>query len=165
MKHRTPIRTAPDGLMFTEGGLALLDTVEPLWKKLTIHHAGISRYFGGQFKSMHWKDRTIDLLEKSRHGKLHIVLAIHASKNTRIGYCVGIVYRTKDAEIESLFVEGGYRKQRIGSMLVERMLAWFKKEHARSELVNVAVGNEGAFGFYRQWGFFPRTTALVRKRR
>jgi hypothetical protein len=29
--------------------------------------------------------------------------------------------------------------------------------------VNVAVGNEKAFEFYRQWGFFPRVTALVRK--
>jgi hypothetical protein len=42
------------------------------------------------------------------------------------------------------------------------MLDWFGREKAKSMMVNVAVGNEDAFKFYKQWGFYPRVTALVR---
>ena len=53
-------------------------------------------------------------------------------------------------------------KQGIGSAIVQKMLDWFGREKAKSMMVNVAVGNEDAFKFYKQWGFYPRVTALVR---
>jgi diamine N-acetyltransferase len=148
----------------TEGGTELLLSVAPLWKKLTRHHAGISLYFGGEFKSMQWPERRADLMEKGREGKVHIVLAKTSSPAKTIGYCVGAINPKGHAEIESLFVEDRCRGQRVGSACVERLLAWFKKEKVKSAMVNVAVGNESAFEFYRQWGFYPRVTALVQKR-
>ena len=148
---------------FIEGGIKLLPTVAPLWNKLTRHHAGISLFFSDQFLSMQWPERRADLLEKARHGKLHIVLAQTAPKGTCVGYCVGAINLKGHAEIESLFVAEKFRKQSIGSALVQKVLDWFEREHAKSMMVNVAVGNEDAFKFYRQWGFYPRVTALVRK--
>jgi ribosomal protein S18 acetylase RimI-like enzyme len=152
-------------ILFIEGGLKLLPVVAPLWKKLTRHHAGISLFFSSHFMSMQWPERRADLLEKARRGKLHVALAKTAPKGTCIGYCVGAINPKGYAEIESLFVAEKFRKQRIGSGLVERMLAWFGKKKVISTVVNVAVGNEGAFTFYEQWGFYPRVTALMRKKK
>jgi ribosomal protein S18 acetylase RimI-like enzyme len=152
-------------IQFIEGGRELLDAIAPLWKKLTLHHAGISTYFSGQFKSMRWPERKADLREKADNGKLHIVLAKTSPKGAYVGYCVGAISAKGHAEIESLFVSEKFRKQRIGTRLVEKLLKWFEREKAKSMMVNVAVGNEHAFEFYRRWGFYPRVTALVRKSR
>jgi ribosomal protein S18 acetylase RimI-like enzyme len=147
---------------FIEGGIKLLPVVAPLWKKLTRHHAGISLFFSNQFMSMQWPERRADLREKARFGKLHIVLAQTAPKAACVGYCVGAINPKGHAEIESLFVAEKFRKQGIGSAIVQKMLDWFGREKAKSMMVNVAVGNEDAFKFYKQWGFYPRVTALVR---
>ncbi|HUI92430.1 MAG TPA: GNAT family N-acetyltransferase [Chitinivibrionales bacterium] len=149
-------------IQFTEGDAKLLPLVAPLWKKLTRHHAGISVFFSGQFRSMQWPERRADLLEKSRTGKLHIALA-DTPKGACVGYCVGAINPKGHAEIESLFVEEKFRKQRIGSTLVRMVIDWFEAKRVKSMMVNVAVGNENAFKFYEQWGFYPRVTALVRK--
>lgn len=146
-----------------EGGIKLLPVVAPLWKKLTRHHAGISIFFSDQFSSMQWRERRADLREKARLGKLHIALAQTAPKGTCVGYCVGAINPKGHAEIESLFVAENFRKQGIGTALVQKVLDWFRREHAKSMMVNVAVGNEDAFKFYEQWGFYPRVTALVLK--
>jgi diamine N-acetyltransferase len=148
---------------FAEGGIKLLPVVAPLWKKLTRHHAGISLFFSDQFMSMQWPERRADLLEKAGLGKLHIVLAKTAPRGPCVGYCVGAINPKGHAEIESLFVAENFRKQGIGRALVQKVLYWFEREHAKSIMVNVAVGNEDAFKFYEQWGFYPRVTALVRK--
>ena len=149
-------------IQFIEGGVKLLPFVAPLWKKLTRHHAGISLFFRDQFMSMQWPERRADLVEKARLGKLHIVLARTAPKEICVGYCVGAINPKGHAEIESLFVTEKYRTQGIGSALVKKVLDRFERERAKSIMVNVAVGNEDAFTFYRQWGFYPRVTALVR---
>jgi ribosomal protein S18 acetylase RimI-like enzyme len=150
-------------IQFIEGGIKLLPFVAPLWKKLTRHHAGISLFFSDQFLSMKWPERRADLREKARLGKLHIVMARLAPNKACVGYCVGAISPKGHAEIESLFVAEKFRKQGIGSALVKKVLEWFEHEKAKSMMVNVAIGNEHAFEFYRQWGFYPRVTTLVRK--
>lgn len=151
-------------IRFLEGGAALLDEIAPLWKKLTLHHSGISTYFSREFEYIKWQERRADLLEKARLGKLYIVLAKIAPRGLYVGYCVGAINPKGHAEIESLFVEDEFRGKGIGSRLVELVIVWFDREKAKSVMVNVAVGNEDAFEFYRQWRFYPRVTALVRKK-
>jgi|WetSurMetagenome_2_1015567.scaffolds.fasta_scaffold00249_11 diamine N-acetyltransferase len=147
-----------------EGGTALLQAIAPLWRKLTRHHAGISVYFGDEFLAMRWPDRRADLLRKARAGSLHIALAQDLSKGECVGYCVAVIDRRGHGEIESLYVDGPCRRGGTGTALVERILAWFRAKKVKSSSVNVAVGNETAFKFYGQWGFYPRVTALVRKK-
>lgn len=147
---------------FIEGGSELLDAIGPLWKKLTLHHSGISRHFSGQFASMEFPERKHDLQEKAAAGKVRIAVA-RAAGNKSIGYCVAAIDAKGRGEIESLYVEAVYRSQGIGTALVQRILLWFDAENVTSASVNVAVGNESAFRFYEQWGFYPRVTALVRK--
>ncbi len=147
---------------FVEGGPELLDAIGPLWKKLTLHHSGISTHFSGRFASMQFPERKHDLQEKAAAGKARIVIA-RAAGNKSIGYCVAAIDAKGHGEIESLYVEAVHRTQGIGTALVQRILKWFDTENVTSASVNVAVGNESAFRFYEQWGFYPWVTALVRK--
>ncbi len=147
---------------FTEGGAELLDAIGPLWKKLTLHHSGISAHFADQFASLEFPERKKDLQEKATAGKLRIAIARLASHES-IGYCVAAIDAKGNGEIESLYVEAAHRQRGIGTALVERILRWFDAQKVGSASVNVAVGNESAFRFYEQWGFYPRVTALVRK--
>ncbi|HMD67887.1 MAG TPA: GNAT family N-acetyltransferase [Chitinivibrionales bacterium] len=147
-----------------EGGTPLLETITPLWRKLTRHHAGISVHFSNEFQTMRWPDRRADLLEKAAAGSLRIALAETAVKRQCVGYCVAVVNNRGHAEIESMYIEEAYRRRGVGSALVKRMLIWFGRKKVKSASVNVAVGNESAFKFYEQWGFYPRVTALVRKK-
>ncbi len=154
--------TYPD---FSEGGAELLDAIGPLWKKLTLHHSGISTFFSEQFASGDFLARKQDLLTAAAAGKLLIVLSSLPPAGPHTGYCVATIDERGHGEIESLYVDDAFRGHGTGAGLVERVLAWFDRENAVSASVNVAVGNESAFGFYKQWGFYPRVTALVRKKK
>jgi ribosomal protein S18 acetylase RimI-like enzyme len=151
-------------IQFFETGPEGLDGMALLWKKLTLHHAGISRHFAAEFRRMRWPDRHTDLLEKARGGALRIVFAETRPHRKLIGYCVAVIDAKKHGEIESLFVKERCRGQGVGQELVARIVAWLDRKKVKSSSVNVAVGNESAFGFYKQWGFYPRVTALVRKK-
>ena len=147
-----------------EGGAPLLETIAPLWRKLTRHHAGISVHFSGEFQTMRWPGRRADLLEKAAAGSLRIALAESAAGRRCVGYCVAVINSRGHAEIESMYVDESFRRRGVGSSLVKRMLNWFGRKKVKSASVNVAVGNESAFKFYEQWGFYPRVTSLVRKK-
>jgi ribosomal protein S18 acetylase RimI-like enzyme len=148
-----------------EGGTQLLETIAPLWRKLARHHAGISVHFGDEFRAMRWPLRRADLLEKAAAGSLRIALAEPRDRKQCMGYCVAVINTRGHAEIESTYIDGPYRGQGIGSALVGRICAWLRRKRVKSASVNVAVGNESAFKFYRQWGFYPRVTALVQRKR
>jgi ribosomal protein S18 acetylase RimI-like enzyme len=149
----------------TEGGPALLDSIAPLWRKLTRHHAGISVYFSDEFLAMRWPSRRADLLQKSREGGLHISLASAPGRKQLLGYCVAVIDKRGHGEIESLYVDDGFRGKGAGSALVNPIITWFEKKKVKSTSVNVAIGNESAFEFYRKWGFHPRVTSLVRRKK
>jgi ribosomal protein S18 acetylase RimI-like enzyme len=69
------------------------------------------------------------------------------------------------AEIDSLFVEAAVQHRGVGTRLVRRMIRKLRALHPQSLTVNVAIGNESTFAFYRRFGFLPRVTSLVFKRR
>ncbi len=147
-----------------EGGQALLESIAPLWRKLARHHAGISVYFSDEFRAMRWPARRADLRQKAREGSLHISLAELTGSKRRVGYCVAVIDRRGHGEIESLYVDDPHTGGGIGTALVQRTMDWFEKKKADSVSVNVAIGNESALRFYRQWNFFPRVTSLVRRK-
>jgi ribosomal protein S18 acetylase RimI-like enzyme len=152
-------------IRITEGGTALLESIAPLWRKLARHHAGISVHFSGEFSVMRWPRRRADLLEKAATGSLYIALAEDAVGKKLVGYCVAVINSHSSGEIESLYVVDAFRGCGVGTALVDKIMAWFDRKKAESTSVNVAIGNESAFRFYRQWGFYPRVTSLVRKKK
>ncbi|MFP4112475.1 MAG: N-acetyltransferase family protein [Candidatus Woesearchaeota archaeon] len=75
-----------------------------------------------------------------------------------IGYVLGwieestYIYRYKaKGIIAECFVEKTYRKQRIGSKLIERLKAWFKENQVDWILVDV-LANNNALEFWKKMG-------------
>ncbi len=77
---------------------------------------------------------------------------------------MSLLSQEKTGEIESIFVEEGYRSRGIGSALVERALAWLDTNDSVRNRVSIADGNEAAFSFYKKFGFYPRMTVLEQKK-
>ncbi len=48
----------------------------------------------------------------------------------------------------------------VGHQLVEMSLKWFDQQQISIRRVIVAAGNEEVLGFYRHFGFYPRSTTL-----
>jgi ribosomal protein S18 acetylase RimI-like enzyme len=82
-----------------------------------------------------------------------------------LGYCVSSIDKVQTGEIDSIFVGTECRELGIGATLMEKALEWLKSKGSRKNIVSVAVGNEKAFVFYEQFGFYPRRTLLEQKKR
>ncbi|HOI73964.1 MAG TPA: GNAT family N-acetyltransferase [Syntrophales bacterium] len=54
--------------------------------------------------------------------------------------------------LEDMYVSAGFRRQRIGSKLLEQILAWGSERGARRVQLVVASANARAFRFYRHAG-------------
>jgi ribosomal protein S18 acetylase RimI-like enzyme len=59
----------------------------------------------------------------------------------------------KGAELWDIFIENGFRNQKIGSRLMELFFNWSKQKKVNYILVNVAVQNVEAVKFYRRFKF------------
>ena len=162
MGHASRLKDAASRVAFIEGGCELLDRIGPLWKKLALLHAGFSPYFAEDFRQGTFAGRKRELIAKSYRKRLHVIIA-RSSDGRTVGYAVGTINNLKVAEIDSLFVEKSFRIKGTGSRLVAMMIAWFERHRVASITVNVALGNESTFSFYRRFGFFPRVTTLVKK--
>jgi hypothetical protein len=44
---------------------------------------------------------------------------------------------------------------------MRRALGWMETQAVKSKRLTVAEGNEKVFTFYKQYGFYPRTTTLM----
>jgi ribosomal protein S18 acetylase RimI-like enzyme len=108
---------------------------------------------------MTFEKRKAYLLKKTQRGVLHVDLAFDEATGEVVGYLVSSVVE-KTGEIESVFVHAKYRHMGVGGSLMQNALAWMEQQGATSKIVEVSVGNEGAFGFYGGFGFLPRKTVL-----
>jgi ribosomal protein S18 acetylase RimI-like enzyme len=143
---------------YLELGPESIDLIRPLWEQLNEHHLVRSRDFRGHYEQMTFEARKNDLLKKEH---LHIILAV--MDRTPIGYCVCTISAEGDGEIDSIFVEDGYRRSGIGEELIRRAIAWLDACGAKKKIVAVAAGNEAAISFYESFGFVPRMTVLQMK--
>jgi diamine N-acetyltransferase len=159
--HPSRKKRAVSEVTFIEGSYELLDRIGPLWKKLALLHAGFSPYFAEDFKKRTFAGRKQELIAKSYRKRLHVIIA-RSSDGRTIGYAIGTINNLEVAELDSLFVEKPFRIKGTGSRLVAMMIAWFERHRVASIMVNVALGNESTFSFYRRFGFFPRVTTLVK---
>jgi ribosomal protein S18 acetylase RimI-like enzyme len=83
-----------------------------------------------------------------------------------VGYLAGrmrdasSVRPVRIAELESIYVQQGYRSQGLGDRLAQAFLHWASAQRAdRAEVVAYAA-NEPALRFYRRIGFEPKSVAL-----
>ncbi|MBN1189873.1 MAG: N-acetyltransferase [Dehalococcoidales bacterium] len=148
---------------YSEGDREILDLIGPLWEKLREHHRAVSVFSRERFSALTFEKRKQDLLEKSRGGGLHVVLALAPDDAGPVGYCVTSLDGQKQGEIESIYVEKDYRGYGIGDVLMKKSLDWLETAGAQEKILGVAEGNESVFAFYRRYGFYPRMTILKKK--
>lgn len=148
-----------DKLDFITGGTELLDSVQPLWEKLNIHHKANSRYFKDKFMKLTFDIRKKKLINDS-DTELRIDLVKDLEKQAFVGYCISTVNSELEGEIDSLYIEPEYRKYGIGDKLMRRSLDWLDSRNVKTKIIIVAEGNEQVFSFYKKYGFYERKIIL-----
>lgn len=145
-------------ITYTAAGGPDLDAIAPLWARLKSHHRAMAEHFQTQFDAVDWPARKAGLLRRAAGGGLHLDLA--RDGDTLVGYCVTTVDARKRAELESVFIEEGYRRRGIRAALVEKALAWMDAVGADRREVAIAAGNEEVLPFYRRFGFEVRAVVM-----
>lgn len=151
-------------VLYTIAGITEINLIRPLWEQLNDHHHANARAFRDVYSAWGFDDRKAFFEGLATSGQFRIDLASDPVSGRHVGYCASSFSPHRDGEIESVFVEAGFRTQGIGSVLVSRALQWFEEEGAVRVWVSVADGNESAFPFYRKFGFYPRMTVLEQKK-
>ncbi|MDR1043786.1 MAG: GNAT family N-acetyltransferase [Candidatus Adiutrix sp.] len=144
-------------ISYFNGNETLIDDIEELWTELNQIHFEKSLDFKHRYNDFTFRQRKQSLLSSASKGKLFIAIAYDG--NRRIGYCVSSIV-DNIGEIDSIYVKPEYRKQHIGSVLMEKSLDRINSCDATSVTIKVAAGNEEAFGFYSKYGFKPIFTEL-----
>lgn len=147
-------------ISYIHGDQALLEQIKLLWEELNAHHRKHSPNFKDHYSQMTFEKRKSDLLKKSLSGEMRVDLAVDEATERYVGYCVSSLSGEKTGEIESIFVDAGYRGLGIGDSLIKNALSWMDNEGAEAKIVEVGAGNEQAFSFYARYGFLPRKTVL-----
>lgn len=130
-----------------------IDTIKPLWDKLSAYHTGVSEYFRSDFEEDQYSRRK-EIIKKKEH--VQITMAFYHKKP--VGYLIASV-DGNEGEIDSLYVDTHYRGSEIGDELMTRSLTWIKSFEPKSIKVSVAYGNQ-VLAFYEKYGFFPRSIIL-----
>ncbi len=143
-------------IKYIYGSEVLLDQIKVLWEALNSHHLGLSANFKQHYRDMTFEKRKADLLKKAAAGKMRVDLAFDEETGRNVGYCVSSVSAEKIGEIDSIFVVAAYRGMGIGDSLMKKALCWMEQQEVVEKIVEVAVGNEQAWGFYAQLRFFAK---------
>jgi ribosomal protein S18 acetylase RimI-like enzyme len=150
-----------NNIVYSSGGVELLEPIQPLWEKLNQHHALVSPHFAADFQGKTFDGRKAALLEKYADGEMRIDIAHAQGEN--IGYLISAITSEGVGEIESIYIDEGFRGQAIGDELMRRALAWLDEQNVHTKVIDVAVGNERAYAFYARFGFFPRVVTLKQR--
>jgi ribosomal protein S18 acetylase RimI-like enzyme len=153
------MRNKPN-IKYVSGNEVLLDNIRLLWEGLNHHNFNLSPYFKQYYVDMNFEKRKAFLLKKVVSAELRVNIAVDVISGQNVGYCVSSIDGEKTGEIESIFVASNYRGWGIGDRLMKMALTWMDEKKAVAKIVEVAVGNEQALGFYDRYGFRTRKTVL-----
>jgi ribosomal protein S18 acetylase RimI-like enzyme len=151
-----------NNVTFLTGNEDLIDRTEFLWEDLNKHHLTLSPHFKEYYSTLTFADRKQAILQKALGGEIRVDIAINDSGKP-VAYCTSSMDRWSTGEIESIFVSPHFRRQGIGTALMKKALQWLNSKGAKKKIVSVATGNEQAYVFYKQFGFYPRRTLLEQK--
>ena len=154
-----------DNIKIITGGAELLDNLKTLREGLLKHHAEISEHFASDFSFDKIDDTKVELEECDSRGDLRVDLAKDKKENRFVGYCIIKNNSNNLGEIFSIFIEEKYRGHRIEHFLMEKSLDWLNSRKVQNKTANVLAGNEKVISFYKEFGFYPRTTILKQKKK
>jgi len=88
-----------------------------------------------------------------RDPRYYIMVAL--DQDTVIGYLNGFLLSSKEALLQTLYVNKEYRKKGVGTHLVESFFDWGKQRGCDSYKVTAYASNVRAVKFYQKFGFCP----------
>lgn len=102
------------------------------------------------------------------------VIYVAESEGRLIGLIAGIVARqskedllecipSKDGIILELFVDAQHRRQKVGTILMQRMEDYFRQNGCDASRVEVFEPNARAHNLYRKFGYTDRVIYLIKK--
>ncbi|MBN1798545.1 MAG: GNAT family N-acetyltransferase [Spirochaetales bacterium] len=138
-----------------------LHLVKPLWEELNSMHMKKSIYFSNDFNNFSFEQRKQKLINKS---KLLILVCKKKDNNEIVGYCISSI-NDSEGEVDSIFIKSSFRKNHLGSELMNKTMEWFDHENVGNIEILVAHGNEEVLPFYEKFGFFPRACKLKRRKK
>lgn len=151
---------ALNNIEFRRLGFEQIDQIREIWEKNRALHERKSVHFKNFFREMTFEKRKKTLL-KDEQTCFRIVLAVDRESGRDIGFCVSTITGEKVGEVDSIYVDDGYRGRKIGKWMISDALTWFKDGGARQVWVSVIHGNEDALGFYMSFGLFPKTYEMT----
>lgn len=131
-----------------------IHTIKPMWEKLNELHLNLTQYFKEHYANTTFEKRCEKFLDAD-----DLLIQVVKDDLISLGYCVSTIDR-KVGEIDSLFIEDGYRKYGYGNKLVNNCIKWFKEKKCETIFVAVGEGNESVMEFYKKFDFYPRMTYL-----
>lgn len=134
--------------------------IKPLWEQLNDLHQQDSVHFKDHFSTFTFEKR-VKAFEHIIEDNLHIIVALDDSKEEgkMVGYCLSTIKDTI-GEIDSIYLDSGYRGQGIGEKLAKTAFTWIQNKNPSRILVAVSFGHDEVIPFYQKLGFYPRYTAL-----
>jgi ribosomal protein S18 acetylase RimI-like enzyme len=139
---------------------AKISEIKPLWEMLNAMHAETSRDFGQVYRDLSF-EQGMGNLARLVEDDIYILTA-QTGDGKIVGYIVAFSSEGR-GEIDSLFVDLGFRHQGIGRRLCEVAMDWMRERECRSMVVALSVGNEKALPFYQSLGFCQRLVYLQHK--
>lgn len=135
-----------------EKNISELNLMKPLWEKLNSIHLSKSVYFKSKYEKFTFDQRMIPILKKAEKGIIKLDLLLDSDSINYVGYCLSSI-KDSSGEIESIYIEKEYRKQKLGDKLMKSALKWFKANAITNIEINVVYANDEALPFYEHYGF------------
>lgn len=137
-----------------------IDMIKPLWQRLNLLHYEISPHFKQHYRVVNWELRKSNIINKSKEILFEYALDTHNSQ--LVGYCISTIdLQFPDCgEIDSLFIEEGYRNEGLGKKFMENAINFLNGRNVQSIRLVVGSGNESVMEYYKQFGFYPSFVVL-----
>lgn len=139
-------------ISIVEKDLSEIGVIKPLWEGLNSVHIEKSVYFKERYKKFTFEKRMEAIYEKAKRGILKIDLLLNNDTGSYVGYCISSIEGSL-GEIDSIFIDGNYRKYGLGDRLMKSALGWFEANGITNIQINVAYANDEALPFYAHYGF------------
>jgi diamine N-acetyltransferase len=159
-KPKLKVKIKNTTIRYIIGDESLLDQIEPLWFGLNEQNISSSLSFKPYYHALTFGARKSALLQKAQAAVLRVELAVNEATNQAVGYCVSSLDNGGTGEVESIYVDKGFRGLDISDTLMRSALVWMDQKGAIVKQVSVSAGNEYVCRFYERYGFRARRTIM-----
>lgn len=140
------------GVYIIEKGMNEIELIRPLWEQLNLVHLEKSIYFKKKYREFTFDKRMESIYKKAKDCTMKLDMLFDSENGNYVGYCLSSI-EDELGEIESIYIDGNYRKSGLGGKLMESALKWFESNKISNIQINVVYANDDVLPFYERYGF------------